>query len=85
MVVFVTGASRENEIGRALVEEAIRRGAKKVYATARKVSEIDSLVAQFQEKVVPIKLDVTDLEQIQRVAQIANDTQVLINNAGTVQ
>lgn len=82
LVVFVTGASRKRGIGRALVEEAIKRGAKKVYATARDVSQLDDLVAKFQGKVVAVELDVTNLEQIQRVAQEASDTQVLINNAG---
>nr|WP_253307644.1 SDR family NAD(P)-dependent oxidoreductase [Rickettsia endosymbiont of Ceutorhynchus assimilis] len=84
LVVFVTGASRKRGIGRALVEEAIKRGAKKVYATARYVSQLDELVAKFQGKVVSVELDVTDLEQIQKIAQIANDTQILINNAGAV-
>ncbi|MCK4870572.1 MAG: SDR family NAD(P)-dependent oxidoreductase [Gammaproteobacteria bacterium] len=82
LVVFVTGANRRNGIGRALVEEAIKRGAKKVYATARNISQLDDLVARFQGKVVPIELDVTNLEHIQRTAQRANDTQVLVNNAG---
>ncbi|MFA6408797.1 MAG: SDR family NAD(P)-dependent oxidoreductase [Gammaproteobacteria bacterium] len=82
LVVFVTGANRRNGIGRALVEEAIKRGAKKVYATARNIAQLDDLVARFQEKVVPIELDVTNLEHIQRAAQRANDTQVLVNNAG---
>jgi len=85
LVVFVTGAGRKRGIGRALVEEAIKRGAKKVYVTARHVSQLDDLVAQFQGKVVSVELDVTNLEQIQRVAQEANDTQVLINNAGVAE
>jgi len=82
LVVFVTGTNRENGIGRALVEEAIKRGAKKVYATARNISQLDGLAAKSQDKVVPIELDVTNLEQVQEAAQRANDTQVLINNSG---
>jgi len=82
LVIFVTGANRRNGIGRALVEEAIKRGAKKVYATARNISQLDDLVARFQGKVVPIELDVTNLEHIQRACRRANDTQVLVNNAG---
>lgn len=82
LVVFVTGANKKKGIGRALVAEAIKRGAKKVYATARNISQLDDLVAEFQGKVVPIELDVTNLEHIQRAAQTANDTQILINNAG---
>ncbi|QQV74745.1 hypothetical protein H6P87_00285 [Rickettsia tillamookensis] len=84
LVVFITGASRKKGIGRALVEEAIKRGAKKVYATARNISQLDDLVAKFQGKVAPVELDVTNLEQIKKVVQIAKDTQVLINNSGAV-
>ncbi len=81
-VVFVTGANRKNGIGHALVEEAIKRGAKKVYATARDVSQLDDLVAKFEGKVVAVELDVTNFDQIRKVAKEAIDTQVLINNAG---
>lgn len=82
LVVFVTGANKENGIGRALVEEAIKRGAKKVYATARNIFQLDSLVAKFQDQVVPVELDVTNLEQIKEASQKASDAQVLINNSG---
>lgn len=82
LVVFVTGANRVRGIGRALVEEAIKRGAKKVYATARDVSQLEDLVANFHGKVVAVELDVSNQEQIRRVAGEASDTQILINNAG---
>ncbi|MCC8468106.1 MAG: hypothetical protein LN589_05550 [Rickettsia endosymbiont of Eriopis connexa] len=54
LVVFITGANRKKGIGRALVEEAIKRGAKKVYATTRNISQLDDLVSKFQGKVVPL-------------------------------
>lgn len=82
LVIFITGANRKKGIGRALVEEAVKRGAKKVYATARSIAQLDDLVAKYPGKVVPIELDVTNWEQIQKVAQTASDTQVLINNSG---
>lgn len=43
-VVFITGANRARGIGRALVEEAVKRGAKKVYATSRNPAQLDSQV-----------------------------------------
>jgi DNA-binding SARP family transcriptional activator len=50
--VLVTGASRG--IGQALVEEALRRGATRVYAAARHP------VTHPDERVTPLRLDVTD-------------------------
>lgn len=81
-VVFITGASRKRGIGRALVEEAVKRGAKKVYATARDISQLDTLASLYQGIVVPLRLDITKKDEAARVAQEAGDTQILINNAG---
>ncbi len=81
-VIFITGANRKKGIGRALVREAIKRRAKKVYATARDISQLDDLVAQYPGVVVPLCLDVTKKEEIDQVAKQASDTQILINNSG---
>ncbi len=59
-IIFITGANRKRGIGRALVEEAVKRGAKKVYATARNISQLDSLASQYPGIVVPLSLDVTN-------------------------
>jgi NAD(P)-dependent dehydrogenase (short-subunit alcohol dehydrogenase family) len=72
--VLVTGANRG--IGQALVEEALRRGAKRVYAgTRHPFSHLDG-------RVTPLTLDVTNVSQIQRAADHINTLDVLINNAG---
>ncbi|MBY0377106.1 MAG: SDR family oxidoreductase [Gammaproteobacteria bacterium] len=81
-VVFVTGANRQKGIGRALVEEAVKRGAKKVYATTRSIAQLGDLVARYPGIVVPLSLDVTNKADIERVAREASDTQILINNSG---
>ncbi len=72
--VLVTGANRG--IGRALVEEALSRGAKRVYAGTRQP------LAHPDERVVPLKLDVTDTEQILAAAATVESVDVLVNNAG---
>ena len=54
--VLVTGANRG--IGQALVEEALRRGAARVYAAARQPAPHPD------QRVAPLALDVTDAEQI---------------------
>jgi NAD(P)-dependent dehydrogenase (short-subunit alcohol dehydrogenase family) len=72
--VLITGANRG--IGRALVEEALRKGAKRVYAGMRQP------LAQSDERVTPVTLDVTNREQIQRAVENVASLDLLINNAG---
>lgn len=79
-IAFVTGAN--GGIGTALVEELIRRGAAKIYLGARSVNKLDSLIAKYPNKVVPIALDVTHIEQVNAAAQMAKDVTLLVNNAG---
>jgi NAD(P)-dependent dehydrogenase (short-subunit alcohol dehydrogenase family) len=72
--VLVTGTNRG--IGQALVEEALRRGAKRVYAgTRRPFSHLD-------RRVTPLILDVTNAEQIQGAVESVESLDILINNAG---
>jgi NAD(P)-dependent dehydrogenase (short-subunit alcohol dehydrogenase family) len=72
--VLVTGANRG--IGRALVEEALSRGAQRVYAGTRQP------FAHPDRRVTPLILDVTSAAQIQEAAAKAESLDVLINNAG---
>ena len=72
--VLITGASRG--IGQALVNEALRRGAKRVYAGTRGAPTITD------ERVTPLTLDVTSAEQIQSAVDKVDTLDVLINNAG---
>ena len=72
--VLVTGANRG--IGKALVEEALRRGAKQVYAGTRQP------LAHTDERVIPLTLDVTDAAQIKAAVERVESLDVLINNAG---
>jgi NAD(P)-dependent dehydrogenase (short-subunit alcohol dehydrogenase family) len=72
--VLVTGANRG--IGAALVEEALHRGAKRVYAGARQP------LTHRDGRVTPLTLDVTNAAQIQRAVDEVDSLDVLINNAG---
>ena len=72
--ILITGANRG--IGRALVEEALRNGAKRVYAGMRQP------LAYSDERVTPVTLDVTNAEQIQRAVENVASLDILINNAG---
>jgi NAD(P)-dependent dehydrogenase (short-subunit alcohol dehydrogenase family) len=72
--VMVTGANRG--LGRALVEEALKRGAKRVYAASRQPMIVPD------EHVTPLILDVTDPAQIQEAVDEVESLDILINNAG---
>ncbi len=72
--LLVTGANRG--LGQALVDEALRRGAKRVYAGTRRP------LVHPDQRVTPLTLDVTDRAQVQRAAETVGSLDILINNAG---
>jgi NAD(P)-dependent dehydrogenase (short-subunit alcohol dehydrogenase family) len=72
--ILVTGGNRG--IGQALVEEALSRGAKRVYVGTR------TPLAHADGRVTPLILDVTNGAQIQSAVDQVESLDVLINNAG---
>jgi len=72
--VMITGANRG--LGQALVDEALQRGAKRVYATSRQP------FAHPDDRVTPVSMDVTDWAQIQQGVESVASLDILINNAG---
>lgn len=73
--VLVTGANRG--VGRALVDEALTRGAAKVYAGTRQPFE------HADERVVRVALELTDAASVTAAAEAVGALDVLVNNAGT--
>ena len=73
-IILITGANRG--IGSALMEEALKRGAKKVYAGTRVA------LNHPDERVIPMNLDVTNIAQIRGAADKIDKLDILINNAG---
>ena len=71
--ILITGANRG--IGQALVEEALNRGAKRVYVGTRKP------ITHPDGRVIPLILDVTKADDIQRAVAQVDSVDVLINNA----
>ena len=72
-VVLITGAN--GGLGREFVRQALHRGARKVYASARNPQAWDD------PRVTALPLDVTDQDSVDAAAA-AGDVTVLINNAG---
>ena len=70
----VTGGQRG--LGKALVDELIKRGAFQVYATARQPK------ASNDPRVASVALDVTSAKSIDALAETASDATIVFNNAG---
>jgi NAD(P)-dependent dehydrogenase (short-subunit alcohol dehydrogenase family) len=73
-VVLVTGANRG--LGQEFARQALASGARKVYAGVRDPESITL------PGVIPIRLDVTDPEQVARAAAACGDVTLVVNNAG---
>ena len=76
--ILITGANRG--IGRALVSEALKRGAKTVYAGIR-----TGALENTDPRVTPLTLDVTNAAQIHAAVEGVESLDILINNAGVAQ
>jgi len=77
---FVTGANQG--IGKGFVEVLLERGAKKIYAAARRPETLESLTALDSARVVALPLDITIATQRVAAFAAAPDVDLLINNAG---
>lgn len=73
-VALVTGANRG--LGLAYAQALLAAGASKVYAGARDPSKVTT------PGVIPVKLDITDEEQVALAAKQCADVNIVINNAG---
>jgi NADP-dependent 3-hydroxy acid dehydrogenase YdfG len=82
-VWFITGASRG--LGRIWTEAALDRG-DKVAATARDLSSISALTDKYGDRVLTLKLDVTNPEQVKNAVSEAythfGRLDIVLNNAG---
>ncbi len=72
--ILVTGANRG--LGKALVDEALSRGAKRIYAGARQP------FVHADRRVTPLLLDITNAAQIRTAAEEVDALDILVNNAG---
>jgi len=73
-VVLVTGGNRG--LGKALVQAFLDAGARKVYVGSRTPIETSD------PRLQPIKLDITNEEDVAAAAETCQDVTILMNNAG---
>jgi NAD(P)-dependent dehydrogenase (short-subunit alcohol dehydrogenase family) len=81
---FITGSSRG--FGREWAIAALERG-ENVAATARDTGSLDDLVERFGDRILPLKLDVTDRDAVFAAVSAAHERfgrlDVVVNNAAT--
>ncbi|MFI5777715.1 SDR family oxidoreductase [Nocardia sp. NPDC051570] len=75
-IALVTGGQRG--LGRAFTEELLRRGADKVYVTAR------NPIASEDPRVESLALEVTNPDSIAALADRTKDVSIVVNNAGVL-
>src|SRR5260370_2954104 len=73
-VVLVTGGNRG--LGKALVQAFLGAGARKIYVGSRTPIETSD------PRLQPIKLDITNAQDVAVAAQTCQDVTILMNNAG---
>lgn len=80
---FITGSSRG--FGRAIAVAALEAG-DQVAATARRPEQLDDLAAVHGDRLLPLRLDVTDPDEARRALDTARErfgrVDVIVNNAG---
>ncbi len=76
---LLTGADRG--IGLATARALLDAGVGRVYAGARDTDALEPLVQQYDERVVPLELDVTKARHVNAAARAAKDATIVINNA----
>ena len=81
-VALVTGANRG--IGLAIVESFLKHGAKKVYLAVRNPESAKELSEKHGDKVVTLAADVSDKDAVAKLAEVATDVDIVVNNAGVL-
>lgn len=79
-IALVTGAN--GGLGQYYVEALRSQGAAKIYAGARNIEKLASLVVIDPERIIPIALEITDEDSVNQAASLCQDVTLLINNAG---
>lgn len=79
-VAIVTGAN--GGIGKEFIKALQTAGTAKIYLCARKIENLTEITSKNPEQLVPIKLDITNLAEVNKAVVCCQDANLLINNAG---
>jgi NAD(P)-dependent dehydrogenase (short-subunit alcohol dehydrogenase family) len=79
-VALVTGSNRG--IGKALVQTLDEAGARKIYALARDITQLNFTGGHAD--IVPLQADIANSTEVEKVAQQVKDLTLLFNNAGVL-
>ena len=83
-IVIVTGAT--GGLGREFVKQILKEDIDEVWAIARNEQKLSNLRKEYGEKVIPISIDLSDLNGIQQIENMLQEkkphVEYLINNAG---
>lgn len=82
-VALITGANRG--IGRAITEGFLNTGVKKVYTAVRDTSSVKELIEKYGNRIVPVEFDLFKKETIAKAAEIAEDVDIVVSNAGVIK
>lgn len=77
--ILLTGA--DGGIGRSFIDELLKINIKKIYITGLNINALNEL-SKIDKRLVPIKLDITSIEDIKNIKEKCGDINCLINNAG---
>jgi NAD(P)-dependent dehydrogenase (short-subunit alcohol dehydrogenase family) len=77
---LVTGANRG--LGEQFVAALLARGVDRVYAGARDPETLMPLLTRHGDRVVPVRLDVTETADLRAVAEGYDDIDLVVSNAG---
>ena len=77
-IALVTGANRG--IGKEFVKVLHNQGAAKIYACTRHKEKLSQIVAEDPERIIPVELDITDEQQVSKVASQCSDVTFFSKN-----
>ncbi|HKO76700.1 MAG TPA: SDR family NAD(P)-dependent oxidoreductase [Flavobacterium sp.] len=77
--ILLTGA--DGGIGRSFINELLKRNIEKIYITGLNIDVLTEL-SKIDKRLIPLKLDITSNEDINKIKEKCGDVNCLINNAG---